>query len=100
MHVIPCTIDHIPAVHTMVPQETVFQDLVPCGSQVNGSGCIGWPVNKKKRFSCTAVLFYGLIRFVGAPVFLHFTLDRLCIEVSGDFLHKTPLEFLWDADNA
>jgi hypothetical protein len=25
-------------------------------------------------------------------VFLHRTLDRLCIEVSGDFLHKTPLE--------
>jgi hypothetical protein len=29
---------------------------------------------------------------VGAPVFLHLTLDQLCIEVSGDFLHKTPLD--------
>jgi hypothetical protein len=31
-------------------------------------------------------------------VFLHCTLDRRCIEVGGDFLHKTPRVVVSDAD--
>jgi hypothetical protein len=79
------------AIHAVVAQDRVFEYLVPRGSKVNSPSGIGWPVNKKERFPCTPVLFYGCVYIVGAPVFLHRTLDRLCIEVSGDFLHKTPL---------
>jgi hypothetical protein len=64
---------------------------------MDGPRGIGRAVNEKERFSRTAVLFYGLIGVVDGPVILHLTLNRLCIEVCGDFLHKTPLGYLWDA---
>ena len=59
---------------------------------MDGTRGVGRAVDKEERFATTTVAFYGCVCIVGAPVFLHSTLDRLCIEVSGDFLHKTPLE--------
>jgi hypothetical protein len=36
---------------------------------------------------------------VDAPEFPDLTFDRLRIEVGGDFLHKTPLDYLLDAQD-
>jgi hypothetical protein len=76
----------------VVAQYAVFQDLIPCGSKMNGPRGIRRPVDKKEWFTGTSPLFNGFIRVVGVPVFLHPTLYQLRIEVGGDFLHKTPLE--------
>ena len=62
-------------------------------------GGIGGPVNKKEWFPRTVLRFYGLIRIVGVPEFPDLTFDRLRIEVGGDFLHKTPLDYLLDAQD-
>jgi len=64
---------------------------------MDGARGVGRAVNKEERFALTAVLFYGCVRIVGAPMLLHGALYNFCIEVCSDFLHKTPLVIVSDA---
>ncbi len=91
VHVVAGPVDHVPAVHALVTQDRVLDDLVPRSAEVDMPGGVWRAVHEKDRFGCRPQLFHCLVGSVGAPVFLHLTLDLFCAEVRGDFLHLQPL---------